>query len=127
MLEIVVKGKPITKKNSMRMVRDQKTGRMFPIPSKAYVKYQALFLSQIKCTQPPIKGAVNVKAIYYMPTKNIVDLTNLMNATHDLLVDARILADDESKIVAGVDGSRVKYDKLNPRVEITITEMEPDG
>lgn len=55
-----------------------------------------------------------------MPTKHKVDLTNLMNATHDLLQDAKIIADDSSDIVKSVDGSRVELDRENPRVEITI-------
>ena len=37
---------------------------------------------------------------------------------------ARVLEDDNSKIVAAHDGSRVDYDKQNPRVEIWIEEME---
>jgi hypothetical protein len=38
-----------------------------------------------------------------------------------------IIEDDNSQIVAGHDGSRVRYDKNNPRTEIEITEMEADA
>ena len=31
--------------------------------------------------------------------------------------------DDNSKIIAAMDGSRVEYDKLNTRTEITITDF----
>ena len=41
----------------------------------------------------------------------------------DILVDAGILEDDNSNIVAGHDGSRVLYDKENPRTEILITRI----
>jgi hypothetical protein len=37
------------------------------------------------------------------------------------LVDAQVIKDDNSSIVASHDGSRVEYDRDNPRVEITIT------
>ena len=124
--KLVVKGKPITKKNSMRMVTNKKTGRTFPIPSKQFVDYQKLFLSQVKRLKHPIDQPVNVQAVYYMPTRHKVDITNLLSATHDLLVDAKILEDDNSKIVIGVDGSRVLYDKENPRVEIIITEQRSE-
>jgi len=110
MIELTILGKPITKKNSQQIVTN-KAGRPFIIPSKQFKQYQKLFLSQ-------------VQAVYYMPTRHRVDITNLMNATHDLLVDAKVIADDNSKIVKGVDGSRVKYDKNNPRVEIKITKTE---
>lgn len=62
----------------------------------------------------------NLKCVYYMPTRHKVDLTNLLNATCDILVEAGVLKDDNSKIVASHDGSRVLYDKENPRVEIYI-------
>lgn len=96
---------------------------MFPAPSKQFVQYQKVFLAQIKRLRKPIDVPCNVKAIYYMPTRHKVDITNLMNATHDLLVDAKVLEDDNSNIVKSVDGSRVLYDKDNPRVEIEIREV----
>ena len=48
----------------------------------------------------------------------------LDGAAHDTLVAAKILADDNNTIIASVDGSRVMYDKSNPRTEIFIEEME---
>jgi Holliday junction resolvase RusA-like endonuclease len=59
-----------------------------------------------------------------MQTRRKVDLTNLLNAINDILVKYEILADDNSSIVFSMDGSRVFYDKENPRTEITITEVE---
>lgn len=44
----------------------------------------------------------------------------------DLLVTARVLIDDNCKIAASHDGSRVKYDPKRPRVEIEITEATDD-
>ena len=126
MINLTILGKPITKKNSMRIVTNRKTGRPFPIPSKQFVEYQTLFLSQVKGKQQPIDEPVNVQAVYYMPTRHRVDITNLLSATHDLLVDANILADDDSKIVRSVDGSTVLYDKENPRVEIEIRRVDDE-
>ncbi len=122
MIKLIIKGKPITKKNSMRIVTDPRTGRVSLIPSKAFVDYQKVFLSQVRRPKQTIDQPVNVQAVYYMPTRHRVDITNLLSATHDLLVDAGVLEDDNSKIVVGVDGSRVLYDKLNPRVEILISK-----
>lgn len=67
---------------------------------------------------------VNVKCLYYMPTRRIVDMVNLEEATLDILVKYGVLQDDNSKIVASMDGSRVLYDKLRPRTEIEITAAE---
>lgn len=59
-----------------------------------------------------------------MPTRRRVDLTNLMEAAHDVLVAAGILADDNNTVIVSVDGYRVLYDKENPRTEIMIQELE---
>lgn len=67
-----------------------------------------------------IEERVNVKAVFYMPTRRRVDLTNLLQALLDVLVKYGILADDNSKVVASVDGSYVDYDKENPRTEVEI-------
>ena len=56
-----------------------------------------------------------------MATRRRVDGLNLEEAVDDLLVEAGILADDNSRIVISHDGSRVLYDKDNPRTEITIS------
>lgn len=69
---------------------------------------------------------MNMRCIYYMATRRKVDLANLIEATCDILVKAGVLEDDNCRIVAAHDGSRVDYDKANPRAEIWIEEMEDD-
>lgn len=112
MLNLTLYGRPITKKNSSRIVNCGGYTRL--LPSKAYVQYQKDSLRQItgrdrvKIDQP-----INLKVLYYMPTRHRVDLVNLLEATCDILVDAGVLADDNSKIVVSHDGSRVLYDKTS--------------
>ena len=124
MIQIVIKGRPITKKNHQRIVKAG-NGRPFVMPSKEYKEYEEMALWQIKGTaRKNIEVPCNVKCLYYMPTHHRVDLVNLLEATMDILVTAGVLADDNSKIVAGHDGSRVLYDKDNPRAEIYIERMD---
>ena len=61
-----------------------------------------------------------------MPDNRRCDLSNLHQAIDDILVKGGVLKDDSRKYIAGHDGSRVRTDKGNPRVEITISEMEED-
>lgn len=70
---------------------------------------------------------VNMKCLYFMPTKRLVDLANLLEATCDILVHYRVLRDDNSRIIVSHDGSRVQYDKKNPRVEIEISKADDVG
>lgn len=123
-MHLTLLGDPRTKKNSQRLV--SAGWRTVPLASRAYTEYRDICLWQIP---PPVKVMgisypVNLKCVYYMGTRRKVDLCNLIEATCDILVDAGVLADDNSRIVAGHDGSRVLYDKKNPRVEIEITIIE---
>ena len=59
-----------------------------------------------------------------MKTRRKVDILNLQAATDDLLVLADIIQDDNSSIVKSHDGTRVYYDKENPRTEIYIYTYE---
>ncbi len=104
-------------------------GRRTPFiaPSKAFVDYQRKVSPQIKTPYSPISARLNVCCVYYMATARRVDLANLIEATTDILVHAGVLADDNSRIVAAHDGSRVLIDRKNPRAEITITEMEDEN
>lgn len=126
-MTITLTGDPRTKKNSQRIIRIGCGSRI--IPSKAYMDYAgdcALQLLAQRATNAGIDYPVNVACVYYMPTRRKVDLTNLNEAIHDILVDNFVLIDDNRDIIASTDGSRVEYDKKNPRVEITITPLEGD-
>ena len=115
---------PITKKNSQQIL----TGKPFIAPSKQYKKYeQAAMWYLTPKPKDPLSGRYRVATVFYMPTRRKVDLTNLLEACHDTLVSAKILADDNNAIIASVDGSRVMYDKENPRTEIFIEELEAEA
>ena len=118
-MKITIPIAPVTKKTHQQIIKVK--GRPMVIPSKQYKQYEkdcekyieAIPFSAIDCP-------VNVKCLYYMPTKRRVDLVNLEECTCDILVKFGILADDNSNIIVSMDGSRVLYDKENPRTEIEI-------
>ena len=91
-------------------------------PSSQYGHYEkecSVFRKALGIHQP-----VNVAAKFYMPTRWRVDLTNLNEALHDILVHYGVLSDDNAKIIVSTDGSRVYWDKDNPRTEVIITAVE---
>ena len=122
-MHLTLYGDPRTKKNSARILQGR-GGRRFVAPSAAFEDYQTGCLWQIRAPPEPISARVNVRCVYYMKTARRVDLANLIEATTDILVKAHVLEDDNSKIVAAHDGSRVELDRKNPRVEIEIEGME---
>lgn len=126
MVKIVIFIRPITKKNHQEIKINRRTGKRFISPSPQYKQYEEECGWYIKKQYKgePIDYAVNVRCLYYMPTKGRVDITNLMEATHDILTKYGVLNDDNSKIIVSVDGSRVLYDRENPRTEIFIENIE---
>lgn len=117
MIQFTIGITPRTKKNSQQIIMCK--GRPMIVPSKAYKQYEKdsrYFMPKIET----IDYLVNIKAIYYMPTRRRVDLCNLHEALCDSLVHHGVIADDNCRIVVSMDGSRVEYSKDNPRTEVTI-------
>ena len=119
----VIKLNPITKKNSQQILLNKATGRPFISQSAKYRVYEkacAVFMPRLK---EPISDAVNVKTVFYRDSRRRVDLSNLQAAVNDILVKYGVLADDNRNVIYAQDGSRVFYDKENPRTEITIEQI----
>lgn len=125
MVTITIPLPPVTKKNSQRIILKRFGGKQYPsiLPSKAYEAYAEQCCVYLMGKALAIDTPVNVMATYYMKTKGKVDLINLHSALHDVLVKYQVIMDDNSSIVVSTDGSRVLYDKKNPRTEIHITEV----
>ena len=112
---------PITKKNSQQIV--YANGRPIIIPSKKYKEYEKSATQILMFNTTYIDYPVEVTCYFFMKTKRKCDLTNLLEAVDDVLVKAGILEDDNYTIIVSHDGSRVFYDKENPRTEIYIKEV----
>lgn len=115
---------PITKKNHQQIVKAG--GRLLVIPSKQYKEYEKAceeFMPDCEIITAPI----TLKCIYHMPTRRKVDITNLLQATCDVLVKYKVIADDNNEIVASVDGTRVIYDREHPCTEVEITPINCSG
>ena len=121
MIKFTIPLAPISKKNSQRIFRPNGMNRPIIVPSEQYKRYEreaAHFMPRgVHVAEP-----VNVKCLFYMPTRRKVDLTNLLEAIDDIMVKTGLLADDNSEIVQSHDGSRVLYDKARPRTEVIITK-----
>ncbi len=124
MIKFSIPVAPKTKKNGMQII--QIKGRNILIPSKQYRQFEKdclPYLYRVKDTAGVVNYPINLKCIFYTDTKRKIDLPNLLNAIDDAMVKAGLIVDDNRDIIAGHDGSRVYHDKINPRLEIEITEM----
>nr|DAO16253.1 MAG TPA: Endodeoxyribonuclease RusA [Caudoviricetes sp.] len=120
MIKFTVPLTPVSKKNNQQIAINKATGRPFVVPSKKYKEYEKNALWFIPRKQKPIDEPVNVKCLFYMPTHRRCDLTNMLEAIDDVMVVGGLLADDNYRIIESHDGSRVLYDKENPRTEVYI-------
>lgn len=129
--EAVIPLDPKSKKNNQTICYKQINGKEIPFiaQGKIYKQYEreaGWYIRSKARGMKPIDFPVNVKCIFYRQSKRTIDLPNLQNAICDILVKYRILADDCRDIVFTMDGSKVLYDKNNPRTEITITQIEEE-
>jgi Holliday junction resolvase RusA-like endonuclease len=125
---------PRTKKNHQMIAGSGGRCPLCGKPKKQFIRQgkpgtEYTFLAT-KYLQPKpdkaIDSPVHIRYLFYMGTRRRVDKLNLQAAADDLLVTAGILKDDHSGIVCSHDGTRVLYDKENPRTEVYITDFEEE-
>jgi Holliday junction resolvase RusA-like endonuclease len=112
----------MTKKNSQQIFWNKKINRPFITQSERYKNYEREACNFIPKIEVHIDYPVRVKATYYRGSRHLVDINNLNQALHDIMVKYELLKDDNYNIVASVDGTRVYYDKDNAR---TLVEIFP--
>lgn len=112
---------PRTKKNNQKIIRNNRTKALMVVQNDRYKKYEQDAGWFLRKPSMPISEPVNVQCIFYRDSERRVDLTNLLEAIDDILVKYGILADDNFKIIASHDGSRVYIDREHPRTEIVIS------
>lgn len=122
--KIILKGRPITKKNHQTIARNRRTGRPYVLQSERYRQYEQDCLWQLKACQTKFAEPVRMKCLYWMPDRrSSPDLLGLLQATADILEEAGVIDNDRN--VTSFDGSRIAgVDKQNPRVEIEIEGVE---
>jgi bacterioferritin-associated ferredoxin len=130
----VIELDPRTKKNHQMIAG---TGAKCPVcrkPAKQFIRQGAanteFAFRAAKYIQPlppaPITEPVRLVYKLYMGTRRKVDDLNLYAALDDILVQQKVLADDNVKVIRSRDESRVYYDKEHPRAEIYIYPMEQE-
>lgn len=121
-IDITLKGRPATKKNSGRIVF--KNGKRIIIPSEAYKNYEDACMWQLAGKKLHISGIIVVDCKYYLPNKRSwPDLIGLLQATSDILTKAGVI-DDDKWICSYGDSCIAGIDKDNPRAEIRIMDRK---
>jgi len=130
--QFVIEGPPKTKKNSMRIFRNKKTGAPFITQSaqqKAWARdavrqlREAMRISDDILEEQafPVSDLVNMRAVVYRE-RATGDLLNYLAAVSDALEAAGVIVND--KQVVSLDGSRLDKDAKRPRVEVELMTLE---
>ena len=125
-MKFTIPVKPRTKKNSQSFVT-LKNGRTILLPSKPYKEFESLSVKYIEYELGNIETIdypINLKAWFFKDKNYKSDLVGYLQALQDTLVKAKILQDDNTKIVFSTDGSRIFHDKNYPRIEVEITKAK---
>jgi len=77
---------PMTKKNSQQIFWNKKINRPFITQSERYKNYEKEACNFIPKIETPIDYPVRVKATYYRGSRHLVDINNLNQALHDIMV-----------------------------------------
>ena len=111
---------PVCGKYAKQFVRNDDKTTEFAFTAAHYLKPKP---------KQPIDEPVHLIYRLYTQTRHRKDDLNLFEALDDILVKEGILKDDDTKTIRCRDGSRVFYDKENPRSEIYIYSYreEADG
>lgn len=114
-----------SKKNSQELAWNPKTKKPMIIQSKLYRRFEkdcGLILNRYRGMH--IMTPINLKCTFYVPDRRKRDITNLTNAIQDILVKYDILQDDNYNIVAGLDGTRIIFEKGREETIIEIEEIK---
>jgi Holliday junction resolvase RusA-like endonuclease len=129
-LRYVIAGAPRTKKNHGRRIK--RGAHVFSVPSLAAVAWEASAITQMRrqgLTPTPVSQPVRVHALIYREANRRGDLVGYFQAIGDALQGGHgkskvpcVLDDDEQ--IKSWDGSRLRLDRKNPRIEITIEPFD---
>lgn len=113
-----------SKKNSQQILFNHRTRKPFISQSELYKQFEIECGYYLKKYKLNIDYPINLKCIFIVPDRRKRDIVNLLNAIQDILVKYNVIADDNYNIVAGVDGSRIIYQKGKAETIIQINKME---
>lgn len=115
---ITISGRPISKKNSKRII--QRGKRKFIVPSKAYKQFEEDSLWLLKSVDEKYEGKIHVNYKFYYKGKMKTDVDNAIAGINDILEKAGII-DNDKNIVSG--SFEIVSGQKEWRTEIKISKI----
>ena len=122
MHKFVIRGRPVSQKNNRELIRVK--GKPRSVPSREAKSYSAHAVTQLQTQRElnvPILGRLSASLAVYQGERQAIDIDNAIQAPLDALQKAAIIKNDyQIEFITAIR----KRDKHNPRVEITLVELE---
>ena len=113
----IIEGQVPAKKNSRQcFVRN---GRMINIPSQRYKEWHDQAMLQLKGLST-FKPPYELVCVFYFRDRRPRDLDNALASVCDLLQDAKIIENDDAKLLTKVTAIYGGVSKKTPRVKIEL-------
>ena len=120
-MTITILGSVPAQKNDKRMAINRKTGKHFPVTSKAVKEWQKSAALQLMQYQGQAEGRASIFYMFYVPDNRERDIDNMVASVNDALVKAGLLKSDSWQYLKS-HGFDAEIDRENPRVELEVKE-----
>ena len=117
-----IRGNIPSKKNSRQLF--VRNGRVMNVPSKRYKEWHKNASIELIDRHAKFKGVLEIKMAFWLENNRRADLDNKCQSILDLLQDCEIIEDDRWQIVRRLVIEGVGIDRENPRVEVTVKQIE---
>ena len=118
---ITILGSVPAQKNDKRMAINKRTGKHFPVTSKAVKEWQESAAAQLTQYRGQADGKVSIYYMFYVPDNRPRDSDNMVASVNDALVKAGLLKSDSWQYLKS-HGFDAEIDRENPRVELEVKE-----
>ncbi len=119
-ITFVISGDIPSKKNSKKII--QVKGRVMIVPSTHYEKWHRAAMKQIEWNEPNLPDGLAIEICIHPSTYRAGDLSNKSESILDLLVDKKIIRDDNWFVIPSVVLKFGGVDRVRPRAEVVISK-----
>lgn len=120
---IIISGQTPSHKNSKQIFRS-KSGRTILANNDRYLNWRGGAIIEVLNQAKKSYKAAEIEMTFYTKDRRGRDLDNMVASVLDVLVHANVIEDDNCFMVRGIHAYFGGIDRVKPRVEIKICELE---
>ena len=116
--KLVIRGDVPSKKNNKQIFVNKRTGKPFISSSKSHKLWHKGAMLQLQSFRRQYARLDEMRVKFFPSTARKFDLSNKFESIADLLVDAKILEDDNNGVLGKILLEFGGVSRIDPRVEI---------